>query len=123
MNLKNGKLKKYREISYVKDGTNLRKSKTDGNAVYRFELNSSFWILFQKIHKISSKPEANGLSIKYKRLYSQNNKKPPKIRGFCLYARRFELPTFWSVARRSIQLSYAYNSIAMQKAIKKVYFL
>ena len=28
-------------------------------------------------------------------------------KGFT-WARRFELPTFWSVARRSIQLSYAH---------------
>ena len=28
--------------------------------------------------------------------------------GFSLYVTRFELATFWSVARRSIQLSYTY---------------
>ena len=27
-----------------------------------------------------------------------------------MYVTRFELATFWSVARRSIQLSYTYNS-------------
>ena len=30
--------------------------------------------------------------------------------GFSLYVTRFELATFWSVARRSIQLSYTYIS-------------
>ena len=29
-------------------------------------------------------------------------------RGFLVYVTRFELATFWSVARRSIQLSYTY---------------
>ena len=29
-------------------------------------------------------------------------------RCFCMYVTRFELATFWSVARRSIQLSYTY---------------
>ena len=28
---------------------------------------------------------------------------------FFMYVTRFELATFWSVARRSIQLSYTYN--------------
>ena len=30
---------------------------------------------------------------------------------FFMYVTRFELATFWSVARRSIQLSYTYNSL------------
>ena len=29
--------------------------------------------------------------------------------AFFMYVTRFELATFWSVARRSIQLSYTYN--------------
>ena len=35
-------------------------------------------------------------------------KKKPANAGFFTCARRFELPTFWSVAKRSIQLSYAH---------------
>ena len=33
---------------------------------------------------------------------------PMFTRFFVLCVRRFELPTFWSVAKRSIQLSYAH---------------
>ena len=42
----------------------------------------------------------------------KHTKKAPRDFSKCFYfltwARRFELPTFWSVAKRSIQLSYAH---------------
>ena len=42
----------------------------------------------------------------------KRTKKAPRDFSKCFYfltwARRFELPTFWSVAKRSIQLSYAH---------------
>ena len=42
----------------------------------------------------------------------KRTKKAPRVFSKCFYfltwARRFELPTFWSVAKRSIQLSYAH---------------
>ena len=37
--------------------------------------------------------------------------------GFLACARRFELPTFWSVARRSIQLSYAHMLESRSKQV------
>ena len=45
-------------------------------------------------------------------LYVKNMRKEKSIcfvqMLFCMYVTRFELATFWSVARRSIQLSYTY---------------
>ena len=45
-------------------------------------------------------------------MLAKHTKKAPRISSKCLFlltwARRFELPTFWSVAKRSIQLSYAH---------------
>ena len=54
-----------------------------------------------------------------------NAKKPCRSSArFHTCARRFELPTFWSVARRSIQLSYAHITVFRFSCVphSKIYY-
>lgn len=67
---------------------------------------SFFLFFYRKVEKLEA--EAKDMSGKERKTCGKSTG------STC--ARRFELPTFWSVARRSIQLSYAHMFQALAQS-------